>query len=152
MEAPLCLLRSLAKGKKLLLGKEEKEVLVEENLVGAVQRRRRSVADTPTPCPRALCRGRSLALSPPGGASRLCPDLAGHPATGSGISSTPSPSPFPCLVRVPLPLAFPSRVSSSRGSRTAQHADSTDSKPSELRGFVLLSTHPTSLQSLVTHQ
>ena len=126
---------SLAKGKKLLLGKKEKEVLLEESWWGEVQRGRRSVAET-RQLQSSLRRRRSLLLflHPVGIAA--VPGLAGHHAASSGISShRPQPPSLPFFGSVPPPPAFPSRVPPAEETAEPQHVDSTDFKPSETEGI-----------------
>lgn len=140
--------RSLAKSKMLLLGKEEKEVLVEESWWGAVQRGRRSIAETPThtPGPRALCRGGDHCCSfSTQWASRLCPDLAGHHATSSRISSTPQPQSLPLLWFLCLhPLLSSLGFLQQKRQQSPSTLTALTLSHRRLRGFVLLSTHPLS--------
>ena len=91
--------RSLAKGKKLLLGKEEKEVLVEESWWGAVQRGR-SIAETPPqhPAPELSAEEEiTVALSPPSGHPGCAPTWQDTVQPAAGSPPPPSPSPFPFL-------------------------------------------------------
>ena len=140
--------RSLAKSKMLLLGKEEKEVLVEESWWGAVQRGRRSIAETPThtPGPRALCRGGDHCCSfSTQWASRLCPDLAGHHATSSRISSTPQPQSLPLLWVLCLhPLLSSLGFLQQKRQQSPSTLTALTLSHRRLRGVVLLSTHPLS--------
>lgn len=146
--------RSLAKGKKLLLGGEEKKEVPSggENWWGQYTKTEEECSRHPhPPAPELSAEEDHCCSFSTGWASRLCPDLAGHPATGSGISPTPSPSPFPlsgsCASTSCSPLGF-----LQQGTAQPQHADSTDSKPSETEGICSSLHSPHLSRTLVTHQ